>query len=159
MLLTITNVVYVLVAVAMVVLILLQRGAGAAAGSGFGGGASATVFGARGSANFLSKSTAVLATLFFAISLGMAVYANRSQMATPSADDLGVMGELAAPSEVPSAEAVPAPATSDLPAPEPGVALPAAAPTEAEAAADSDAAQVDEGEQAPVETETPPRGE
>lgn len=115
MLLTIANVIYVLVAVAMIVLILLQRGAGAAAGSGFGGGASATVFGARGSANFLSKSTAVLAILFFAISLGMAVYANRSATALPSSDDLGVMGRMAPPSEVPSAAPVVAPA-SELPA-------------------------------------------
>jgi len=69
----IANVFYVLIAVAMIVLILLQRGAGAAAGSGFGGGASATVFGARGSANFLSRSTAVLAALFFLLSLGMGI--------------------------------------------------------------------------------------
>jgi len=115
MLLTIANVLYVLVAVAMIVLILLQRGAGAAAGSGFGGGASATVFGARGSANFLSKSTAVLAVLFFAISLGMAIYANRSATAVPSSDDLGVMGQLAPPSEVPPAAPVVVPA-SELPA-------------------------------------------
>ena len=73
----IANVFYVLIAVAMIVLILLQRGAGAAAGSGFGGGASATVFGARGSANFLSRSTAVLAALFFLLSLGMGIYLGR----------------------------------------------------------------------------------
>ena len=66
------NVIYVLIAIAMVALILMQRGAGAQAGSGFGAGASATVFGARGSANFLSKSTKWLAILFFAISLFMA---------------------------------------------------------------------------------------
>ena len=51
------NVFYVLIAISMIVLILLQRGAGAQAGSGFGAGASGTVFGARGSANFLSSST------------------------------------------------------------------------------------------------------
>ncbi len=116
MFLTISNVVYVLVAVAMIVLILLQRGAGAAAGSGFGGGASATVFGARGSGNFLSRSTAVLATLFFAISLGMAVYANRNAASTPSTDDLGVMANMAAPAEVPASEVpeLPPPGASEV---------------------------------------------
>jgi preprotein translocase subunit SecG len=122
MLLTIANVLFVLIAIAMVVLILLQRGAGAAAGSGFGGGASATVFGARGSANFLSKSTAVLATLFFALSLGMAVHANRSSTATPSSDDLGVMGSLAVPSEVPAAEAAPVVPAGDAATPPPPAA-------------------------------------
>ena len=57
MLPTILNVVFVLVAISIIALILLQRGAGAQAGSGFGAGASATVFGARGSANFLSSAT------------------------------------------------------------------------------------------------------
>ena len=71
MLLNLFNVVYVLVAIGMIVLILLQRGAGAQAGSGFGGGASGTVFGARGAATFLSRSTAVLAGLFFLLSLVM----------------------------------------------------------------------------------------
>ena len=52
--------------------VLLQRGKGADAGAGFGAGASGTVFGARGSANFLSRSTAVLAMLFFSTSLGLA---------------------------------------------------------------------------------------
>lgn len=98
MILTIANVLYVLVAIAMIAFILLQRGAGAAAGSGFGGGASATVFGARGAANFLSKSTAVLAVLFFIISLGMAMYANRGERAEP-AQDLGVMSGVASDRE------------------------------------------------------------
>ncbi|MGQ0800487.1 MAG: preprotein translocase subunit SecG [Pseudomarimonas sp.] len=153
MLLTIANVVYVLVSIAMVVLILLQRGAGAAAGSGFGGGASATVFGSRGSGNFLSKSTAVLATLFFAISLGMAVYANRTATATVGdADDLGVMGGIVAPSEVPPAESTDlvAPAeSSEVPAAAtPTVTLPEAAP----AASELPAAEAGDK----VEVETPP---
>ena len=115
--LTLANILYVLVSVAMIVMILLQRGAGAAAGSGFGSGASGTVFGARGAANFLSKSTAVLATLFFVISLGMAIYASRG--GKNAADDLGVMGAVpaevpAATSDVPAAEVV-VPAASDVP--------------------------------------------
>ncbi|MCB1560890.1 MAG: preprotein translocase subunit SecG [Xanthomonadales bacterium] len=96
MLITLANVLYVLVAVAMIGFILVQRGPGADAGSGFGGGASATVFGARGSANFLSKSTAVLATLFFLISLGMAMYERHSSAAVPVSEDLGVMSAVGA---------------------------------------------------------------
>ena len=92
MILTLVNVIYVLVAVAMIALILLQRGAGAAAGSGFGAGASATVFGARGASNFLSKSTAILAAIFFAMSLGMAMYATRMSTVGTDTEDLGIMG-------------------------------------------------------------------
>ena len=57
--------------VAMVVLILLQRGRGSDLGAVFGGG-SQSVFGSRGSANFLTRITAVLATVFFGIALGLA---------------------------------------------------------------------------------------
>src|SRR5690606_35960379 len=98
-------------AIAIIALILLQRGAGAAAGSGFGGGASATVFGARGSANFLSKSTAILSGVFFAMSLGMAIYLHKT---TSGADgsDLGVMGSVAPAAQAPTAE-VPFIAPSD----------------------------------------------
>jgi preprotein translocase subunit SecG len=114
MLLIFVNVIFVLSAISMIVLILLQRGAGAAAGSGFGGGASATVFGARGSANFLSKATKWLAVVFFSISLGLAVYATKPHAAATSADDLGVMGR--APSAL-GAPAVPHPAGSSVPMP------------------------------------------
>ncbi len=69
---TIVLVVHVLVGVMMVGLILIQRGKGADAGAAFGSGASGTVFGARGSTNFLSRSTAILATIFFCTSLGLA---------------------------------------------------------------------------------------
>lgn len=69
---TLVLIVHVIIGVMMVTLVLLQRGKGADAGAAFGAGASGTVFGARGSANFLSRSTAALATLFFATSLGLA---------------------------------------------------------------------------------------
>ena len=114
MLLIFVNVIFVLSAIAMIVLILLQRGAGAAAGSGFGGGASATVFGARGSANFLSKATKWLAVVFFSISLGLAVYATKPHNAAASADDLGVMGHAPAATGAP---AVPHPAGTTAPTP------------------------------------------
>jgi preprotein translocase subunit SecG len=111
----IANVFYVLIAVAMIVLILLQRGAGAAAGSGFGGGASATVFGARGSANFLSRSTAILAALFFLLSLGMGIYLGRPDAGSRPADDLGVMSGVA--TEAPKPESTPPAASGDVPQP------------------------------------------
>lgn len=72
MLYTILVVIQVLVAVTLIGLILLQHGKGADAGAAFGSGASGTVFGASGSANFLSRATAALATVFFAVSLSLA---------------------------------------------------------------------------------------
>ncbi|MDY6979432.1 MAG: preprotein translocase subunit SecG [Pseudomonadota bacterium] len=74
MLYNIILVLHVIVAVALVVLVLLQQGKGADAGAAFGGGgggASGTMFGAQGAANFLTRTTAVLATLFFLLSLAL----------------------------------------------------------------------------------------
>jgi preprotein translocase subunit SecG len=68
---------------AIVALVLLQRGKGADAGAGFGAGASGTVFGARGSATFFSKLTAVLATLFFVTSMSLAWFATRPKTEAP----------------------------------------------------------------------------
>ena len=64
--------VHVLIAALMIGLILIQHGKGADAGAAFGSGASGTVFGAKGSGNFLSRSTAILAALFFSTSLALA---------------------------------------------------------------------------------------
>jgi len=150
MVLNFFNVVYVLVALAMIILILLQRGAGAQAGSGFGSGASATVFGARGSANFLSRSTAVLAGLFFLLSLGMGMYLGHSGTARP-VDDLGVMGNApdaktapapvpATSGDVPSAPSAPA-ATSDKPSAAPASDVPVAPAADKPAAPPPAAAQ------------------
>ena len=72
---TIVIALHVLIALAIIGLVLLQHGKGADMGSGFGGGASSSLFGATGSANFLSRATAVLATLFFLTSLGLAYLA------------------------------------------------------------------------------------
>jgi preprotein translocase subunit SecG len=69
MLYNIILVLHVLVAISLVALVLLQQGKGADAGAAFGSGASGTVFGARGAANFLTRATAILATLFFILSL------------------------------------------------------------------------------------------
>ena len=115
---TLLNVLYVLIAIAMIVLILLQRGAGAQAGSGFGAGASGTVFGARGSANFLSSTTKWLAGIFFAMSLFMAWQASHDAKRTPDKVDLGVMSDLPAAAGKPAAPAVElAPAPAPAPAP------------------------------------------
>ncbi len=65
-------IVHVLISAGIIGLVLLQRGKGADAGAAFGSGASGTVFGAQGSSNFLSRTTAVLATAFFITSLSLA---------------------------------------------------------------------------------------
>jgi len=110
MLLLVLNVLFVLVAIAMIALILMQRGTGASAGTGFGGGASATVFGARGSANFLSKATKWLTVAFFGITLFMAWYAGHRALPAQQGLDLGVMGQVpAAPVAVPVAPAATVP--------------------------------------------------
>src|SRR5690606_25737144 len=76
MLQSIVLILHVLTCLMIVGLVLLQRGKGADAGTGFGAGASGTVFGARGSASFLSRITAALATTFFVTSLALAYFAN-----------------------------------------------------------------------------------
>jgi len=63
--------VHVLVAAALVGFVLLQHGKGADMGAAFGSGSSGSLFGAAGSANFLSRTTAILATVFFLSSLGL----------------------------------------------------------------------------------------
>jgi len=65
-------VIHVLLGLGIIGLILMQQGKGADAGATFGGGASGSVFGAQGAASFLSRTTAILATMFFITSLGLA---------------------------------------------------------------------------------------
>ncbi|MBI5936347.1 MAG: preprotein translocase subunit SecG [Betaproteobacteria bacterium] len=67
---------HILAAVAVVGLVLLQHGKGADMGAAFGSGSSGSLFGATGSANFLSRATAVLATVFFMTSLGLAYFSS-----------------------------------------------------------------------------------
>lgn len=72
-------VIHVIIATAIIALVLLQHGKGADMGASFGSGSSGSLFGASGSANFLSRTTAVLATVFFASSLVLTyVYAHKS---------------------------------------------------------------------------------
>lgn len=134
------NVIYVVIAAVMIGLILMQRGAGAQAGSSFGAGASGTVFGAQGSANFLSRATAFCATVFFLISIGMGIYIShggREAMSAPQA--AGLMENYVDPTAKPAAPASELPTTEvpAVPVVAPNaVAVPATAqpgPTSAEA--------------------------
>jgi len=74
-------------AIGIIGLVLMQHGKGADAGAAFGSGASGTVFGSRGSANFLSRSTGILAALFFIVSLALAVIVARGQSGQESVVD------------------------------------------------------------------------
>src|ERR1700741_4128096 len=75
-LLTIVLAVQMLTAIAMIGLILIQHGKGADMGAAFGSGSAGSLFGASGSANFLSRSTAVLAAVFFACTLLLAYFSH-----------------------------------------------------------------------------------
>jgi len=88
---TLLVVLHVLLAAGLIGLVLIQHGKGADAGAAFGSGASATVFGARGAASFLSRATALLATLFFLTSLALAYFSMRA------AERPGLLGEAPAP--------------------------------------------------------------
>jgi preprotein translocase subunit SecG len=76
----------VLLSISLIVLILMQHGKGADAGAAFGSGASATVFGARGSGNFLSRATTIIAVLFFGVCLSLA-YISSNRIAPDSVAD------------------------------------------------------------------------
>jgi len=110
-------VVHVLIAVAMIALILLQQGKGADAGAAFGSGASGTVFGSRGSASFLSRATAVLATLFFITSLSLAY------LASTSAKSASVMEKVKTEQTAP--KKTPPPGAADTTKPEASKSAPA----------------------------------
>lgn len=87
------------ISVGIIVLVLLQRGKGADAGAAFGSGASGTVFGARGSANFLSRATAVLAAAFFINSLTLAYLATQKTGGTSLIDRVELTEDDATPVE------------------------------------------------------------
>ncbi|MEY4720027.1 MAG: hypothetical protein RL563_2645 [Pseudomonadota bacterium] len=70
---------HLILGIGVIGLVLMQQGKGADAGATFGGGASGSVFGAQGSATFLSKTTAIFATLFFITSLSLAVLSGSQQ--------------------------------------------------------------------------------
>lgn len=117
-------VLHVVLSLGIITLVLLQKGAGASAGAAFGGGGggAGSVFGATGSANFLSKTTAIFAVGFFVNSLVLAYLAANREVQTDS-----VMDALIAPSTEINTE-IPAPSES-VPAPE-GLSVPTAAEAE-----------------------------
>jgi len=112
---------FVLVSVALIGLILIQQGKGADAGAAFGSGASGTVFGSRGSASFLTRTTGILATLFFLLSLSLAYLSNQKVEPTSVLEQVQqqeTVSETIPASDIPAAEkGTPAP-TSDVPASE-----------------------------------------
>ena len=114
--------IHVVAALGIIGLVLLQQGKGADMGAAFGGGSSGSLFGATGSANFLSRTTAILATLFFLTSLGMAYVATHKPRASATG---GVMEGVTLPKP-----AAPSPAAGAAPAAPvaPGAPSPAAIP-------------------------------
>src|SRR3954466_16267797 len=114
MLVTVLIVLHVLVALSIIGLVLLQHGKGADMGSGFGGGASGSLFGATGSANFLSRTTAVLAAVFFVLSLALAYTATRR----PTEEGGGVIDVIRNRQQKPATPATP-PAPRAPPPPTP----------------------------------------
>lgn len=113
---TVLMVVQVLTAVALIGFILIQQGKGADAGAAFGSGASATVFGARGSGNFLSRTTAVLATVFLANSLALAWISKERMQNVSSVMEAAVPTEATPAQGAPVEAAAPAAPESEVPA-------------------------------------------
>ena len=109
--LTLLQVIQILSAIAMIGLILMQHGKGADAGAAFGGGGagSASLFGASGGANFLSRSTGVLAAVFLVCTLGLAYFGN---LRTAPASAGSVLEGAAVPAPAPAAQQIPGSATA-----------------------------------------------
>ncbi len=102
----------VLSAIGIIVLVLLQQGKGADMGAAFGSGSAGSVFGATGSANFLSRTTGILATVFFIATLALSFIATKSQQPAGSGSVMQSAPE--APSSVPVPSQLP-PAGSSVP--------------------------------------------
>lgn len=111
-LLAIVIVIQVIAALIVIGLVLLQHGKGADMGAAFGSGASGSLFGASGSANFLSRSTGIAAAVFFVATLLLSFLGSR-----PQAGGAGVMDQVPAPAKTESA-----PSAAPAPAQEPGKA-------------------------------------
>jgi preprotein translocase subunit SecG len=141
MLLSLVLVVQLLSALAMIGLVLIQHGKGADMGASFGSGASGSLFGATGSANFLSRSTAACATIFFVCTLALAYSSN--DRAAPQASGGSVL-DRAAPAAVQKDEGaagqIPGAAGAVAPAAAPGATPGAAASATPGAAASGSAA-------------------
>jgi len=127
---TIVLIIHLLAATGLIGLVLLQQGKGADMGAAFGAGASATVFGSRGSASFLTRGTAILATTFFVTSLALAWFSGQNvsrnsvtELMAPLAPEAADMPLL--PPALPSEAAMPAGASEAAVAtPEPAADAP-----------------------------------
>jgi preprotein translocase subunit SecG len=113
-LLAIVIVIQLIAALIVIGLVLLQHGKGADMGAAFGSGASGSLFGASGSANFLSRFTAIAAAVFFAATLLLSYLGSRPQVSSGA----GVMDQVPVPAPAP-AKTDASPATAPVPAPEP----------------------------------------
>ena len=105
---TVLWIVHLLVAATLVGLVLLQHGKGADMGAAFGSGASGSLFGASGSANFLSRATAIVATVFFLTSLGLTYFSITRTQSTGIVDKIPATTQpvqAPQPAEVPSGAA------------------------------------------------------
>jgi len=112
-------VVHVVAALAIIAVVLLQHGKGADMGAAFGTGSAGSVFGSSGSANFLSRTTAILATIFFLTSIGLTIVSSKG------GEGKGVMAKPvdstpSLPAQIPAPQA-PVPASS-VPVPSPAIA-------------------------------------
>ncbi len=104
-------VIFLLISIGLVALIMLQQGKGADMGASFGAGASGTLFGSSGSGNFMTRMTAVLATLFFVISL---ILGNLSSNQSKKGSEWENLGQ-PVKTEQTTAPAAPAKPSSDIP--------------------------------------------
>ena len=125
LLLNLVVVLQIIAALVMIGLVLIQHGKGADMGASFGSGASGSLFGATGSANFLSRSTAVCAAVFFVCTLALAFFANdRSRPSTGSVLDRPAVSAPAASEPATGAALIPGAASAAA-----AVAVPAPAAT------------------------------
>lgn len=105
-------VIFLLVSIALIAMVMLQQGKGADMGASFGAGASATLFGSSGSGNFMTRMTAIFATLFFVISLILGNLTSNKSVTGSKWENIGEPVKAEKPVGVP---AVPVAPTSDIP--------------------------------------------
>jgi preprotein translocase subunit SecG len=154
---TILTVFHIFLAVGLVGLILIQHGKGADMGAAFGSGASRTVFGSKGSASFLTRTTAILATLFFVTSMVMAYFAAQTNQPEGLMESMGSAPVIEAPAPESDLPAVPG-GSSDLPSVPAADAVPQLQseempPVQSSEAAATDQPAVVEGSQEPTADE------
>ena len=105
----------VMLSISLIALVLLQHGKGADAGAAFGSGASATVFGAKGSGNFLTRATTIIAMLFFATCLSLAYLASNREGPSSIVDSVVETQTLEAPAMEQNSTILKQPENVDLP--------------------------------------------